>query len=354
MVLPTPSVECSSWRLEICQARARVWTREGVDRPRTWTFRKNSSPCLLPPPLDGGRDRARPPAGSGAPRGSGDGARDGSTGSSIAWSSVGTASRDRRARLMKNGHRGGLWTRFRGRLLSGAERLELLEELLLIRWNRFLLHSLRALGTLPGPGVPRRCGRRGRRLPHPGLRDGPDASPRERREDRLRLQRRSFSPATGVDIAPTREASAPPLGGHPPSRRSAPGRNTRTMTSGTDSRTRAIGTSMRRRGRYGALRYGRSGGDRVPASPTGSPRAGVRSARRTGHRAVQWLRDARDGDSTNRSGVPIDIRRGDGARCGRDLDPIRHHHHQWPRWEPRDRGSVPEEADLATWTPSWR
>ena len=58
---------------------------------------------------------------------------------------------DRRAHLMKNGHRGGLWTRFRGRLLSGAERLELLDELLLIRWNRFLLHLSARWERLPGP-----------------------------------------------------------------------------------------------------------------------------------------------------------------------------------------------------------
>ena len=52
---------------------------------------------------------------------------------------------------MKSGHRGGLWTRLRGRLLSGAERLELLEELLLIRWNRFLLHLSARWERIPGP-----------------------------------------------------------------------------------------------------------------------------------------------------------------------------------------------------------
>ncbi|HEX6580366.1 MAG TPA: hypothetical protein VF195_05805 [Actinomycetota bacterium] len=58
---------------------------------------------------------------------------------------------DRREHLFKNGHRGGLWTRIRGRLLSGAERLELLDELLLIRWNRFLLHLSARWERLPGP-----------------------------------------------------------------------------------------------------------------------------------------------------------------------------------------------------------
>ena len=58
---------------------------------------------------------------------------------------------DRRAHLIKTGHRGGLWTRFRGWLLSGAERLELLDELLLIRWNRFLLHLSARWERLPGP-----------------------------------------------------------------------------------------------------------------------------------------------------------------------------------------------------------
>ena len=60
---------------------------------------------------------------------------------------------DRRARLMKNGHRGGLWTRLRGWLLSGAERLELLDELLLIRWNRFLLHLSTRWERIPGPAT---------------------------------------------------------------------------------------------------------------------------------------------------------------------------------------------------------
>jgi hypothetical protein len=58
---------------------------------------------------------------------------------------------DRREHLMKNGHRGGLWTRLRHRLLAGSERLELLEELLLIRWNRFLLHLSTRWERIPGP-----------------------------------------------------------------------------------------------------------------------------------------------------------------------------------------------------------
>lgn len=58
---------------------------------------------------------------------------------------------DRRAHLIRTGHRGGLWTRLRGWLLSGAERLELLDELLLIRWNRFLLHLSARWERLPGP-----------------------------------------------------------------------------------------------------------------------------------------------------------------------------------------------------------
>jgi hypothetical protein len=58
---------------------------------------------------------------------------------------------DRREHLMKNGHRGGLWTRLRHRSLAGSERLELLEELLLIRWNRFLLHVSARWERIPGP-----------------------------------------------------------------------------------------------------------------------------------------------------------------------------------------------------------
>ena len=60
---------------------------------------------------------------------------------------------DRRAHLIRTGHRGGLWARLRGWLLSGAERLELLDELLLIRWNRFLLHLSTRWERIPGPAT---------------------------------------------------------------------------------------------------------------------------------------------------------------------------------------------------------
>ena len=58
---------------------------------------------------------------------------------------------DRREHLTRSGHRGGLWTRVRRRLLSGAERLELIEEIILIRWNRFLLHLSARWERIPGP-----------------------------------------------------------------------------------------------------------------------------------------------------------------------------------------------------------
>lgn len=115
---------------------------------------------------------------------------------------------DRRAHLMKNGHRGGLWTRFRGWLLSGAERLELLDELLLIRWNRFLLHLSARWERLPGPAS------RGGAVAAAGVsltlafamvvmlplwnagRIDSGSTP-------------IVLPGTGAEIAPTREASAP-------------------------------------------------------------------------------------------------------------------------------------------------
>jgi hypothetical protein len=123
---------------------------------------------------------------------------------------------DRRAHLMKNGHRGGLWTRFRGRLLSGAERLELLDELLLIRWNRFLLHLSARWERLPGPAS------RGGAVAAAGvsltlafamvviLPLGNTA----------RIDSGSAPivlPGTGAEIAPTREASAPSTPAAPPS-----------------------------------------------------------------------------------------------------------------------------------------
>jgi hypothetical protein len=115
---------------------------------------------------------------------------------------------DRRAHLMKNGHRGGLWTRLRGWLLSGAERLELLDELLLIRWNRFLLHLSARWERLPGPAS------RGGAVAAAGVsltlafaivmmlplwnagRIDSGSTP-------------IVLPGTGAEIAPTREASAP-------------------------------------------------------------------------------------------------------------------------------------------------
>lgn len=109
---------------------------------------------------------------------------------------------------MKNGHRGGLWTRLRSWLLSVAERLELLEELLLIRWNRFLLHLSARWERLPGPAS------RGGAVAAAGVSltlafavvvmlplgnaaridSGPTPV---------------VLPGTGAEIAPTREASAP-------------------------------------------------------------------------------------------------------------------------------------------------
>lgn len=44
-------------------------------------------------------------------------------------------------------------TRLRRRLLSGSERVELLEELILIRWNRFLLHVSTRWERIPGPAT---------------------------------------------------------------------------------------------------------------------------------------------------------------------------------------------------------
>jgi hypothetical protein len=115
---------------------------------------------------------------------------------------------DRRAHLIKTGHRGGLWTRLRGWLLSGAERLELLDELLLIRWNRFLLHLSARWERLPGPAS------RGGAIAAAGVsltlafamvmmlplwnagRVDSGSTP-------------IVLPGTGTEIAPTREASAP-------------------------------------------------------------------------------------------------------------------------------------------------
>jgi hypothetical protein len=57
----------------------------------------------------------------------------------------------RRERFVKSGHRGGLLSRIRRRWLEDSERLEVLEELLLIRWNRFLLHLSANWERLPGP-----------------------------------------------------------------------------------------------------------------------------------------------------------------------------------------------------------
>jgi hypothetical protein len=204
--------------------------------------------------------------------------------------------------------------------------------------------SLRALGALAGPGVPRRCGRRGRRLSHLGIRGGRDAPPLERREGRLRLHAHRCPRDPGRHTPHAGGIGSVNAGGHPSvhggwrlGRAREPGPRVPILV------PERLGHRRVFRGGYGALRYGRSGGDRVPPSPTGSPHDGVGAAARTGHRAVQWLRDARDEDSTNRARVPIDIRWGDGARCGRHLDPIGRHHHQGARREPRDRGSVPRE-----------
>ncbi len=115
---------------------------------------------------------------------------------------------DRRARLMKNGHRGGLWTRLRGWLLSGAERLELLDELLLIRWNRFLLHLSARWERLPGPAS------RGGAVAAAGvsLTLAFAVVVMLPLGEAARIDSGSTPivvPGTGADIAPTREASAP-------------------------------------------------------------------------------------------------------------------------------------------------
>lgn len=115
---------------------------------------------------------------------------------------------DRRAHLIKTGHRGGLWTRFRGWLLSGAERLELLDELLLIRWNRFLLHISTRWERIPGPAT------RGGAVVAAGvslslaiaavvllpLEDATDSGPASV----------VFPPEISGDVGPTREVPAPP------------------------------------------------------------------------------------------------------------------------------------------------
>ena len=116
---------------------------------------------------------------------------------------------DRRAHLIKNGHRGGLWTRFRGQLLSGAERLELLDEHLLIRWNRFLLHLSARWERLPGPAS------RGGAVAAAGVSLAlafamvlmlplGNAARIDSGSTPIVL------PGTGAEIAPTKEASAPP------------------------------------------------------------------------------------------------------------------------------------------------
>ncbi|MCD6022890.1 MAG: hypothetical protein K0R20_2600 [Actinomycetia bacterium] len=124
---------------------------------------------------------------------------------------------DRWEHLMKNGHRGGLWTRFRRWLLAGSERLELLDELLLIRWNRFLL----------------RLSARWERLPGPASRGGAAAVAGVSLTlaafamvvmlplgNAARIDSGStpivLAPGTEADIAPTREAPAPSTGAVPP------------------------------------------------------------------------------------------------------------------------------------------
>ncbi|HET6791028.1 MAG TPA: hypothetical protein VFI35_05530 [Actinomycetota bacterium] len=115
---------------------------------------------------------------------------------------------DRRAHLSKTGHRGGLWTRFRGWLLSGAERLELLDELLLIRWNRFLLHLSARWERLPGPAS------RGGAVAAAGvsltLAFAVVVMLPLRNAERVDSGSTPIVlPGTEADIAPTREASAP-------------------------------------------------------------------------------------------------------------------------------------------------
>jgi hypothetical protein len=111
-------------------------------------------------------------------------------------------------RLGRSSHRRGLLTDLRHRWLAGAERLEVLEELLLIRWNRSLLHLSAGWERLPGPAS------RGGALTAAGvcltiavalvvmlpLRNATrtDSGPTP-----------IVLPDTGAEIAPTREASAP-------------------------------------------------------------------------------------------------------------------------------------------------
>ncbi len=310
-----------------------------MDRPRTWTCRKNSSRCLLLPPF-GRRTRSRPSS-----------RRERRSARFERW-------RERRIyrltdRLERRRERladspgapdagavigAGCWTRLRHRWLAGSERLEVLEELLLDPLEPVPPPPLRALGTLPGAGVP------GGAVAAAGvsLTLAFAMVVMLPLEDTARIDSGPapivLPPGTGLDIGPTREAPAPTsaaitwegyANGDLGYRFSYPSdwdvEVSSQATVLSDTADQVVVTFL--------------------ASPTGSPRDGVGSAPRADHRTVQWLRDGRDGNSTNRARIRLDLRGRDGARCGRDLDPLPHHHHQGPRREPRDRGSVPVEAD---------
>ena len=175
---------------------------------------------------------------------------------------------------MKSGHRGGLWTRVRRR---GAVR-------------RRAPGASRGAPPDPLEPVPLHLSARWERIPGPASRGGAVVAAGVSLtlaiamvvmlplEYTARIDSGPapivLAPGTGLDVGATREAPPSVDGG------ASPGRDTRTVTSGTDSLPERLGPRGVFRG-HGALRHGRSCGGDVPASPVGSPRDGVRSAPRT-------------------------------------------------------------------------
>jgi hypothetical protein len=111
--------------------------------------------------------------------------------------------------LGRSSHRRGLLTDLRHRWLAASERLEVLEELLLIRWNRSLLQLSARWERLPGPAS------RGGALTAAGvsLTTAVALVVILPLEDAAKIDSGStpivVPSGTGADIGPTREASAP-------------------------------------------------------------------------------------------------------------------------------------------------